>query len=63
MAFNIEYGGTHVRFASVVEAIRKAEADIVGIQKAEGNLVRIANDLGWYHSRRNYVISRPHAAD
>ena len=58
MSFNIEWGGTHVRFDSIAEAIREARADIVGIQEAEGNLERLADDLGWYHSRRNYVISR-----
>jgi endonuclease/exonuclease/phosphatase family metal-dependent hydrolase len=58
MSFNIEWGGTHVRFDSIAEAIREARADIVGIQEAEGNLERLAAELGWYHSRRNYVISR-----
>lgn len=58
MAFNIEWGGTHVRFASVADAIRKADADIVAIQEAEGNLARLADALGWHYSRRNYVISK-----
>ena len=58
MSFNIEWGGTHVRFASISEAIRAADADIVGIQEAEGNLARLAGDLGWYYNLRNYVISR-----
>ncbi|HUD96717.1 MAG TPA: endonuclease/exonuclease/phosphatase family protein, partial [Woeseiaceae bacterium] len=58
MAFNIEWGGTHVRFASLADAIRKADADIVAIQEAEGNLARLAVDLGWHYSRRNYVISK-----
>lgn len=58
MSFNIEWGGTHVSFDSVVEAIRAADADIVGVQEAEGNLERLADELGWHFSRRNYVISR-----
>lgn len=58
MSFNIEWGGTHVRFDSIAEAIREARADIVGIQEAEGNLERLAQDLGWYYNRRNYVVSR-----
>ena len=58
MSFNIEWGGTHVRFDSIADAIREARADIVGIQEAEGNLERLADELGWYHSRRAYVISR-----
>lgn len=58
MAFNIEWGGAHVRFAGLSDAIRKADADIVAIQEAEGNLARLADDLGWHYSRRNYVISK-----
>ena len=58
MAFNIEWGGTHVRFASIADAIRRADADIVAIQEAEGNLARLAADLDWHYSRRNYVISK-----
>jgi endonuclease/exonuclease/phosphatase family metal-dependent hydrolase len=58
MAFNIEWGGTHVRFAGVSEAIREAGADIVAIQEPEGNLPRLAADLGWHYNRRSYVISK-----
>lgn len=58
MSFNIEWGGANVSFASVVEAIRAAEADIVGVQEPEGNLERLARDLGWYFDRRNHVISK-----
>ncbi len=58
MTFNIEWGGTHVRFASIPEAIIAARADIVGVQEAEGNLEQLATELGWSFSRRNHVISR-----
>jgi exonuclease III len=58
MTFNIEWGGTHVSFENVVEAIRLADADIVGIQEAEGNLERLADALGWNFDGPNYVISR-----
>ncbi len=58
MAFNIEWGGTHVRFAGLSDAIREAEADMVAIQEPEGNLPRLAADLGWHYSRRGYVISK-----
>jgi len=58
MSFNIEWGGTHVSFDNVVEAIRLSGADIVGIQEAEGNLRRLAGELGWHYDERNYVISR-----
>ncbi len=58
MSFNIEWGGTNVSFDKVVEAIRVSDADIVGVQEAEGNLVRLAGALGWYYDERNYVVSR-----
>ncbi|HEX7061604.1 MAG TPA: endonuclease/exonuclease/phosphatase family protein [Woeseiaceae bacterium] len=58
MTFNIEWGGTHVQFASIPEAIVAARADIVGVQEPEGNLERLATGLGWHFSRRNHVISR-----
>lgn len=58
MSFNIEWGGGHVRFDSVTEAIRQSGADIVGIQEAEGNLRRLAQSLGWHYNERNYVVSR-----
>lgn len=58
MSFNIEWGGAHVRFASVVDAIRASGAEIVGVQEAEGNLRRLAVDLGWHYDLRNYVVSK-----
>lgn len=67
MTFNIEWGGTNVSFDNVVETIRLSNADIVGIQEAEGNLQRLAAELGWHYDAQNYAISRfpifdaPHA--
>lgn len=58
MTFNIEWGGTHVNFDNVVEAIRLSDADIVGIQEAEGNLARLAAELGWHYNLQNYAISK-----
>lgn len=58
MTFNIEWGGAKVSFENVVEAIRMSRADLVGIQEAEGNLERLARELGWHYDLRNYVISR-----
>jgi endonuclease/exonuclease/phosphatase family metal-dependent hydrolase len=58
MSFNIEWGGTNVRFGSITDAIRAADADIVGIQEAEGNLARLAGELGWHYNLRNYVVSK-----
>lgn len=59
MTFNIWYGGEQVNFPSVVEAIRRADADIVGIQEPDGNLERLADAAGYAHvdTRRN-IISR-----
>ena len=58
MSFNIEWGGENVSFAKVAEAIRAADADIAGVQEPEGNLERLAADLGWHFDRRNHVISK-----
>ena len=58
MTFNIEWGGTHVSFDGVVDAIRQSGADVVGIQEAEGNLEMLAERLGWHYDRRNYAVSR-----
>ena len=58
MSFNIEWGGANISFTNVAEAIRKSGADIVGIQEAEGNLARLAADLGWHYNLRNYAISK-----
>lgn len=58
MSFNIEWGGAHVSFAGITDAIRAADADIVGIQEAEGNLARLARDLGWHYDLRNHIVSK-----
>ena len=58
MTFNIEWGGANVDFSKVVEAIQVSNADIVGIQEAEGNLQRLATELGWHYNLRNYAVSR-----
>ena len=58
MTFNIEWGGANISFDNVVEAIRISDADIVGIQEAEGNLSRLAAELGWHYDLQNYAISK-----
>ena len=58
MTFNIEWGGANISFDNVVEAIRLSDADIVGIQEAEGNLARLAAELGWHYNLQNYAISK-----
>lgn len=58
MTFNIWLGGALIDFYQVVAAIEAADADIVGIQEAEGNLPRLAAALGWHYNERLNVISR-----
>lgn len=58
MTFNIEWGGDHVSFDRVVEAVRRARVDVVAVQEPEGNLDRLAEALGWHHDPRAYVVSR-----
>ena len=42
MTFNVWYGGAQVELDRVGQAIRAADADVVGVQEPEGNLGRIA---------------------
>ena len=42
MTFNIREGGVHGRFSKVVEAIRKADADVVGLQEPFGRTRKLA---------------------
>ncbi len=57
--FNIEYGGTHVSFDKVVQAIRRGGADVVGIEEGQTHIPRLARALGWpYFSTRLQVVSK-----
>jgi endonuclease/exonuclease/phosphatase family metal-dependent hydrolase len=59
MTFNVWLGGDVVDFGSVIDAIRAARADIVGLQEPEGNTRKIAAALGWpYWSDRLHIVSR-----
>lgn len=59
MTFNIENGGTQVDFTKVVEAIKKSDADVVGIQEAWGNIPKLAKALAWkFYDQRQHIISR-----
>lgn len=58
MTFNIWLGGGLVDFSKVVEAIQKADADVVGLQEAAGHTQELADRLGWYAEPRLHVISR-----
>ena len=59
MTFNIWRGGTQVDLQRVIEAIRVAQADVVGLQEAEGHARVIADALGWaYVDERLQIVSR-----
>lgn len=59
MVFNIEDGGVGVDLGKVVEAIRRADPDIVALEEAMGHTARIADALGWgFASARTQVLSR-----
>jgi endonuclease/exonuclease/phosphatase family metal-dependent hydrolase len=59
MEFNIEYGGTQVSFAKVVEAVKKAGPDVVALEEAETNTGRLAKAAGYpYWNDSIQVVSR-----
>jgi endonuclease/exonuclease/phosphatase family metal-dependent hydrolase len=58
MTFNIWYGATRTDLGKVIEAIRVARADVVGMQEPYARLRRIARALGFHASPRMHVISR-----
>lgn len=58
MTFNIREGGVHGRFSKVVEAIRAADADVVGLQEPFGRTRKLARALGWFAAPRLHTISR-----
>lgn len=57
--FNIEYGGTVIDFDSIVRAVRRSDADVLGIEEAWGHVPRLARAAGWpYFNVRTGIISR-----
>jgi len=59
MTFNIEYGGTNVDFAKVVEVIQRANPQVVAIEEAFGNIPHLAQELGWpYYDPRTQLVSQ-----
>lgn len=59
LEFNIEYGGVHVSFDAVVEAIRRSRADVVAIEEAQGHTLALQRALGWpYASPRLQILSK-----
>jgi len=59
MEFNIEYGGTLVDFDKVVEVIRKADPDVIGVEEADRSLPRLAKAIGYpYYDTGMQLISK-----
>ncbi len=59
MTFNIEYGGTVIDFSKIVEAVAKADADVVGINEGQGHARKIAREAGYpYWNNRLDLMSR-----
>ena len=60
MSFNIQYGAklSPTGLHAVVDAIRAADADVVGLQEPFGNTRRIAHMLGWHAAPRLHLVSR-----
>ena len=74
MTFNVFYGADEMKlperdwctdpegcqdtFALAVEAIRRSDADVVGLQEATANTCRIAEGLDWHCDGRTATISR-----
>ena len=59
LTFNIWYGGDQVSFAKVIEAIRLADADIVGLQEPDGKTLQIAALAGYpYADVRRHILSK-----
>src|SRR5262245_14904875 len=58
MTFNIQYGASYSTVDAVAKAIRKADADVVGIQEPYGLTRKIARLLGWYAAPAMHMVSR-----
>lgn len=59
LSFNIWYGGDQVSFARIIDAIRLADADIVGLQEPDGRSAEIAALAGYpYVDTRRHILSR-----
>lgn len=56
MTFNIWRGSTSI--VKVAEAIRTAEADVIGIQEADGQLPALARKLNFYYDEEHNILSR-----
>lgn len=57
LQFNIEDGGV-INFEKVIEVIKLADADIVAIEEANGNMYKIAKESGYeYYDNKTQVMS------
>lgn len=57
--FNIWLGGDQVDFKRTADVVRASGADVVWVQEAEGNIPRLAAELGWqWFDQRQQVVSR-----
>ena len=58
LQLNIEYGGTGVDFAAVIDVIGSSGASVAALQEGCGNVPRVASALGWpYYNVRTQVVS------
>ena len=59
LTFNIWYGGDQVSFDRVIDAIKLADADIVGLQEPDGKTLQIAALAGFpYADQRRHILSK-----
>ena len=57
MVFNIEHGGTPVSFKKVVDGVKKADLDVLGIEEAQTNTPRLARQAGHPYFNSSTVTS------
>lgn len=59
MSFNVQYGGEQLSLVHTAEVIRRAGADIVGLQEIDGQLRELARLSGLpFHDDRRRILSR-----
>ncbi len=57
--FNIEYGGEVIDFEKTIEAAVAMNADVIGVEEAQGNIPELAAGMGWpYYDARRQLVSR-----
>lgn len=58
MTFNIWLGGHQVDFGQIAQAIREAQADVIGIQEPRESLPHLAAMLGLHYHTGQNILSR-----